>query len=91
MIINEKTRNIDKKFINESQCIISYHVILGSILTTQKKNVKYLYTLIEKTILGKAMRVKPHHREYFPSVKEVVEVEKWNKMIKILFSNKSTH
>ena len=70
-----------------------YHIMffLVSILTVQKKNVKYLYTLIEKTILSEAMRVKPHHREYFPSVKEVVEVEKWNKMIKILFSNKSTH
>lgn len=55
------------------------------------ENVKYLYTLIEKTILGEAMRVQSHHKNYFPSAKEVFKVEKCNKMIKTPFSAKSTY
>ena len=63
----------------------------GGLVAMKGKKVKNLYTLIGKTILGEAMKVKPHHEESFASVKEVVKVEEHNKMIKTLLLVKSTH
>ena len=56
----------------------------------KRKNMKNLYTLIGKTALG-AMKVEPSHDEPFASVKEVAKVEECNKIIKTLFSTKSSH
>ena len=42
-------------------------------------------------ILVEAMKVESRYEESFVSVKEVVKVEKQNKMIKTLFLVKSTH
>ena len=42
-------------------------------------------------ILFEAMKVESCYEESFVSVKEVVKVEKQNKMIKTLFLVKSTH
>ena len=57
---------------------------------TKGKKVKNLYILIEKTILGRAMKVELSH-ESFASVKKFFKVEKCNKLIKTPFSSKSTH
>ena len=63
----------------------------GTLVAMNGKKVKILYTLIGKTILSEAMKVEPSHKESFASVKEIVEVNEHNKMIKTQFSIKSTH
>lgn len=54
-----------------------------------EKRGKKLYTLIEKTILGRAIIVESSYEESSASVK-VVKVEELNKMIKTSFLAKST-
>lgn len=71
--------------------ILIKNINKDALIAMKEKKVKKLYILIGKTILGRAMRVKLYHEEYFASVKKVVKVEEYAKMINTPFSTKSTH
>ena len=65
--------------------------IKGALIATKRKRVKILFTLIEKTILGGAMKVELPHEKFFTNIKEIVKAEERDKMITTRFLAKITH
>ena len=65
--------------------------IKGALIAMKRKRVKNLFTLIEKTILGGAMKVELPHEKFFTNIKEIVKAEERDKMITTRFLAKITH